>query len=69
VRIHTDFTWWFGDDHLFFAAERSGLGLVRCVGLGVEHIGGASSAAHPMVLESVERDRELLRALWGPEAT
>jgi glycosyltransferase involved in cell wall biosynthesis len=69
VQVHPDFIWWFGDDSLFFSAERSGLRLVRCVGLGVEHIGGASSAAHPVVLESVERDRELLRALWGPDST
>jgi hypothetical protein len=65
--VHPDFVWWFGDDDLMFRVEKRAT-LCRCIGLGVEHIGGASSAAHPVVLESVERDRELLRALWGPDA-
>lgn len=63
--IDPSFKLWYGDDDIAFEVERAGYKQARVVGLPIEHIGQATTNAHPEVMEHIPRDREAFIAKWG----
>lgn len=64
--IPDDFVWWYGDDHVVFAAERDGhlLGIAEHV--HVEHVNAltAESGEHNWALDAISGDHEAFQRLW-----
>lgn len=63
--IDPQFAFWYGDDDLAFNLEKRGWKQVRVVGLPIRHVGGATSALHPEVLQSVGDDGVHCARKWG----
>jgi GT2 family glycosyltransferase len=63
--IDPRFKWWYGDDDLAFRLEAAGWLQTRVLGLPIEHTGGATTALHPEVQETITADQAHCQQKWG----
>lgn len=64
--VPDDFVWWYGDDHIFLAAERDGhnLGLANHVHVEHGHALTANSGEQNWTSEAIPRDHEAFQRIW-----
>jgi hypothetical protein len=64
--VPDDFVWWYGDDHIFLAAERDGhkLGLSNHVHVEHGHALTANSGEQNWTHEAIPSDIEAFRRIW-----
>jgi hypothetical protein len=66
VLVPEDYIWWYGDDHIFFSAEKAKYRLGIATQAGVEHVNSMTSrgVASEWTEEARANDTEVFRRIW-----
>jgi hypothetical protein len=66
VTVPDDYVWWYGDDHIFLAAERDGHRIGIATDVHVEHVNEltASSGEQDWTQTAKDEDHDVFQRIW-----
>ncbi len=64
VQVPKDFTWWYGDDHIFMSAEKDGHSIGIATNVPVEHVNELTASEHDWAQEAKGHDHKAFARIW-----